>query len=141
MANIRIWWLEPNVASDTKFSDSFVGPALRSKCAVFLKAPFPDAKKPQLLAAVRNEGKGVLNSGFLHEAGLDGFDRNPHALGAAVWQLDLDPLQIGAEQAGGQAGDVCTDAATLLGLTFTVDDLALGRAFTGDCANSCHGVS
>jgi len=78
---------------------------------------------------------------MLDEAGLDGLDRNPHALRAAVGELDLDPLQVRTELAGSQAGNVRADAAALLGLTLTVDDLAHGRAFSGDCANSCHDVS
>ena len=96
-------------------------------------------KNPQLAAAGRKKGRKDL--GLLDEAGLDGLDRDPHALRAAIGEFDLDPLQVRTELAGSQAGNVRADAAALLGLTLTVDDLAHGRAFSGDCANSCHDVS
>ena len=95
-------------------------------------------KKTRSFGLRAREGRTL---GLLDQAGLDGLDRDPHALGAAIGQLDLDPLQVRAEQAGRVLGDVGTNASALLGLTLAVDDLALGGAFTGDCANSCHGVS
>ena len=78
---------------------------------------------------------------LLYEPGFDRLDRHPNALRATIRHLDADALQIRAEFALRDAGHVRADAAALLGLTLTVDDLALGRAFTGDCANSCHGCS
>ena len=87
---------------------------------------------------LRVERRGGGPSGLLHEAGLDGLDRDPHALGAAVGELDLDPLQVRAEQAGRHAGDVRADAAALLGLTLAVDDRALDGTATGDCTDSGH---
>ena len=76
--------------------------------------------------------------GLLDEAGLDGLDRDPKALRAAVRQLDADPLQIRTEFALRDAGHVRADAAALLGLTLAVDDRALDGTATGDCTDSGH---
>src|SRR5882757_3253618 len=82
--------------------------------------------------------RGEVRSGFLDQAGLDGLDRDPEALGAAVGQLDADPLEIRAEFALRDAGHVRADAAALLGLALAVDDRALDGAATGDCTDSSH---
>ena len=79
-----------------------------------------------------------MGSGLLDEAGLDGLDRHPHALRAAIGGLDPNALQVRAEFALGDAGHVRTDAAALLRLTLAIDDRALDGTATGDCTDSGH---
>jgi len=74
----------------------------------------------------------------LNESGLDGLDAHEHAFGTAIGQLHADALKVRTELALRDAGHVRADAAALLGLTFTVDYVALDGALTGDCTNSGH---
>lgn len=83
-------------------------------------------------------GTTVGRSGLLDEAALDGLDRYPHALRAAVGGLDADALQVGPEFALGDAGHVRADPAALLRLTLAIDDRALDGTATGDCTDSGH---
>src|SRR5476649_2690319 len=57
-----------------------------------------EIKNPQPEGRGLGQGRGA-GSGLLDEAGLDGLDRDPEALGAAVGQLHADALEIRAELA------------------------------------------
>ena len=89
-------------------------------------------------AAGLKKSVGERDLDLLDEAGLDGFDRDEDALGAAVGGADADLLQVGAEFTLRDAGHVRTDAAALFALTLTVDGAAFGGALSGDCTDSGH---
>ena len=80
-------------------------------------------------------------SGLLDQAGLHGLNRNPHALGGAVGQLDADVLQIRPKLAARDGRHVRADATALLALALAVDDVAFDGLPAGDKTNSCHGFS
>jgi hypothetical protein len=82
----------------------------------------------------------ILRLGLLNQSSLDGFDRNPNPLGAAICETNADPLKVGPELALRDAGHVRADAAALLGLAFTVDDAPFDGTTTCDYANFAHGV-
>ena len=84
------------------------------------------------------KGKLAVRSDLFDEAGLEGLDRDEHALGAAVGGLDAHALQVGAELTLRDASHVRTDAAALLALTFAVDGAAFDGALAGDCTDSGH---
>ena len=73
-------------------------------------------------------------------ASFDRFGRYPHLLYLTGGQENADVLKVRAEGALHSFGDVCTNAAALLALTFAVDPAAGDGALAGDCTNSCHGV-
>lgn len=81
----------------------------------------------------------MLDSGLLNEAGLEGLHGDPDALRAPVGGADPHLLEVRAELALRDARHVRTDAATLLGLAFTVNDAPFDGATTCDYANFGHG--
>ena len=87
----------------------------------------------------KNSAERLASEDFLDETRLDRLDRNPDAFGAAAGELHLDALQVRAELALRDAGDVRADAAAFFALTFAVDDIALDGTFASDGADSGHG--
>jgi len=98
-------------------------------------------KRPAGRSAGRKQAGDAISgsSGFFNQPGFDGLDRNPDSLGASVGHLDSDPLQVRAEHALGDAGNMGADSPALLGLSLAIDDRTLDGAATGDCADSGHG--
>jgi hypothetical protein len=96
-------------------------------------------KKPPQDAAVQKMERAGDRLNLLHEAGLDGLDRNPNALDRAVGQLDPDALEIRTEFPLRDLRHVRTDAAALLRDTFAVNDTALNGTPASDYTNSGHG--
>jgi hypothetical protein len=108
------------------------------------QAQTKDTKKPatkRLRVNMREANPGNLRGrlDLLNQAGLDGLDRDEHALGAAIGELHADALEVWLEGAGSLLGDVSTDTTTLLGLTLTMNDGTFGGAFASDSADARHG--
>ena len=82
----------------------------------------------------------LKNLGLLNEARLEGLHGDPDALRASIGHADADLLEVRAELALRDARHVRPDAATLLGLAFTIDDAPFDGTTTCDYADFGHGV-
>ena len=99
------------------------------------KKPPPQGRRPL------KKGGGGAGLDLLHQAGLDGLHRDPHALDRAIGQLYADALQVRLKTTFRRLGNVRADSAAFFGDTFAVNDAPGGRAFSSDGTDSRHGFS
>ena len=72
------------------------------------------------------------------EALLEGAGGHAHIADFAIGHEGLNALNVHAELALGDSGDVRTDTAGLLRFTGAPDNAALHRAFASQFTNTCH---
>ena len=80
----------------------------------------------------------MTESGLGDQTGLEGLDRDKHALDLAAGELDPHALEVRTELALGGLYDVRADTAFGAVLTFAVDDTAFDGTFAGYFTNAGH---